>query len=316
MSAPTADRIVHDARIGPSDTPHEAAAHLWAQVVANHDVAADGPLAQLGLFERVVLVLQDVLGLSTSTVAEVLHSEEAAVASAHANARSRMGLPRARAVECRTWNRVITAHSPGDPAVLDDLVAHTAECPTCSGARDDNGAHRRRAAGAAGAVAAGTAVAAPALGGTLAAAAAIVAAGVAVGALVGPVPEQPLPDPVVVDAEPALPSDQEPPAGWPTEPPAGTEAGTDATVGDGAAVDGDPADAATDDNGAQDTTGTVTDTLDETTDELDDTVDEVTDAVTDTTDELDDTTSTTGDALDDAVVGTTDTADDTAEVLP
>lgn len=346
MSAPTADRLVHDARIGPDDTPHEAATHLWAQVVASHGAAPGGPLGRLPVFDRVVLVLHDVLQLSPATVAEVLHADREAVDAALDTARGRLGLPGPGAEACPSWVHQRVTHAAGDPAVLEAHAEHAATCPTCRSTIDED--HRRRhrwwPRSAAGAAVAGTTVGASALGGTLAAAAGIVAAGVAVGALVGPMPEAPPPEPVVVDADPALPSDDEPLEGWPSEHAPATASDTDAdgrvVADDGSAQD--EAGEATD----QDVPGTVTDTvqdardtLDETVDDVTDTVDETTDEVTDTvegtTDEvtdtlddatggatgelgdaLDDTTSSTGDALDETVDDASDALEGTVDVLP
>ena len=318
MSAPTADRLVHDARIGPDDTPHEAAAHLWRQVVASHAIDPDGPLMDLAVLDRVVLVLRDVMDLSPSTVATVLHTTEPAVRSAQDAARSRLGLPPVQAPDCAAWADVRNEHPPGDPALVAALVGHTETCTACSGAvaADHHRRHRWLARRAITAATHGTTAAvAPTLGATLVAAATIATAGVGVAALMGPVPQPPLPEPVVVDADPQLPTDEEPPGGWPVRPPVDTtttivtrDAGADSDE----VADDDLPDGPTDGIGA--TADEVTDTLDETVDDLTDTADDVLDEVTGTAgDAVDETLDEVDDTTDQVTDTVTDTADDLAD---
>lgn len=319
MNAPTADRLVHDARIGPDDTPHEAATHLWAQVVANHDVDPDGPLLELGVMDRVVLVLRDAFELSPATVATVLHTNEAAVTASHRTARQRIGLP-AEAPTCAGWAAVRADHASGDLAVLTDLATHARACGTCSSTAHDGQRGRSRwwarraAGGAAHALHATPAAAAPALGGAVLAAAALVTAGVAVGALVGPVPQPPVPEPVVVDDAPELPSDEEPVGGWPATSPAEADAGTDgARSTDGASTPDDAG--ATEGNALDEATGTLDDTTDEVTDTLTDTIEDATDVVQDTVEDTTDTVQDTVDDVTDTLDGSDEVIDDTTDTL-
>lgn len=140
----------------------------------------------------------------------------------------------------------------------------------------------------------------PAVVGTLGAVAAVVTSAVVLGAGVAPLPEPPLPQPVVVDEDPGLPSDEEPSEGWPSPP----------AVVDGAPVAGgsgpaEPTDEPTD--LVDGLTGTIEDTTDPLTEPLTDPVQDVVEGVTDTAEEIvDEVTDTVEDAVDEV----TDTLDE------
>lgn len=134
----------------------------------------------------------------------------------------------------------------------------------------------------------------------------VIAVAVSLSALIAPLPVADIREPVVVDEAPGLPSDEEPPAGWPTPTIVddnATDGGADAERSDGSSttdgtseqgVDGDTAD---DGDLLDDVTGTVDDLVDDVTDTVDDVTDTVDEAIDDVTDTVDETTD---DLLDEA----------------
>lgn len=326
MSTPAIDRIIADARIDPHDTPHEAAAHVWSQVVARHDLPSRGALGRLGMLERAVLVLGDVVGLSTGTIAEVLNCNEGTVRATREAACERIGLPRIAEHPCDVWDAERADLAPGDPTLVDALLAHAAGCDHCTqGVRTDRvGLHQlldrrataRHRTGAAAVTTVGTTVAA----------AAILAVGVAAAVAVAPTPQPSLPVPLVVDASPNLPSDEEPLGGWPaptldttapdTTPsePASTateQATTDDTGAADAAADGEP-----DDGAGSGLTDTVDEAIDDVGEVVDDTVREVEDTVRDVEDTVDETTERLRDDTERLTDDVTEDLTDDVEDLP
>lgn len=154
----------------------------------------------------------------------------------------------------------------------------------------------------------------------------VIAVSVALSALVGPLPAAEIAEPVPVDEEPGLPSDEEPADGWPVIDVGGTDSATvddqqagpgadaqdeaDDTTDDTTEADRDEATAPDDgsllDETVEDVADTVTDTVDTVTDTVDDatdTVDDATDAVEDATDAVEDVTDGVEDAVEDATDG-------------
>lgn len=137
--------------------------------------------------------------------------------------------------------------------------------------------------------------------GTVGAVAVVVTSAVVLGAGVGPLPDAPLPQPIMVDADPGLPSDEEPPEGWPA-PPAVVDRAPEGGKGPHQPADGptDPADGLTDTTeGAtapptepltdpvHDVVEGVTGSIEDAVDEVTDTIEEAEDSVGEATDTLD-----------------------------
>ncbi len=139
----------------------------------------------------------------------------------------------------------------------------------------------------------------------------VVAVVVSLSALVAPLPATDMREPVILDDEPGLPTDEEPVDGWPApladtpQPPADDADDGTTTTDPDAPIDG--ADGGTSGDGTTADEGDDT-LLDDTVDDVQDTVDDVTGTVDDL---LDDVTGTT-----DGVTGTVDnTVDDVAGTL-
>lgn len=170
---------------------------------------------------------------------------------------------------------------------------------------------RRRVAVLAPTGAGGVLAVVPAFAAGVVVAAVVVAGAAAVGLATPDDPLAELPTPIVVDADPALPTDEEPDTGWPAGSQVPGGEGTDPTgvvdADDTAAVDADVPDvpAAQVTEEATDALEDVTGTLDETLDDAQETLD---DALDDTTDVVDDVI---GDAVDDAA----ETVDDATGTL-
>lgn len=137
----------------------------------------------------------------------------------------------------------------------------------------------------------------------------VIAVAVSLSAVLSPLPVAEVGEPVIVDEAPGLPSDEEPPGGWPaptiTDDPL-TDDVTDVT--DTTDTSEDVATSDDGDGGAEDpdVVDDVTDTVDDLVDDLTDTVDDLTDDVTDTVD----------DVVDDATDTVEDATDDVEDVLP
>lgn len=141
----------------------------------------------------------------------------------------------------------------------------------------------------------------------------VLAVGVGVVGAFAPVPAGDLADPVLVDEDPGLPSDEEPSSGWPDTDGADDDtsvtpqqAPDDTTTGDEGPAGTRP-DTATGDDGTapadgvvEDVTDTVDDVLDEATELLEGVTDDATEVVDDATEVVDDAAETVDEVLDDA----------------
>ncbi len=214
----TLHELLASSRVQPGDATGTAAALLWSRLATAHEVPRESPVARLGVVERVVLVLLDAARLSPDEAARHLNTDAATVLAAHATARARVGLPSPSTPPCPAWGLVRAAHREGDPAVIEELLAHVEGCRSCTAAIDDVDAPRRRrgrrAAVAGTPALAGVLGAVPALAATVAVAAAVTAASIAVAPTDdGAQAVTPVPVPVVVDDAPGLPSDSGPSGG-------------------------------------------------------------------------------------------------------
>jgi hypothetical protein len=128
----------------------------------------------------------------------------------------------------------------------------------------------------------------------------VLGVGVAAGVLVtGSSPSQPLPEPVVVDADPGLPSDEEPVGGWVTPPTVSTVVTPEgAPVPEQTAPDGAAPPTASPLDEVPDTLDEVGDALDDVPDAGDELVEDVVEDVEDVIDGVEDVT----DALDEVTV--------------